>query len=70
MRNNANRDWSQLAGVVGGLSAVVAALAVVVIIERHSVSAGLVLGLLLVMAALLLTMGVFIGFHRRSMTKQ
>ncbi len=56
---------SSLAGRVGSLSAVLASLAVVVVILRHSAPGGLVLGVLAVMAVLVLVMGVLVGLQRR-----
>ncbi|MGN6332851.1 MAG: hypothetical protein ACTHOD_14565 [Motilibacteraceae bacterium] len=54
-----------VAGVVGGLAAVLAALAVVLIVERNTISTGLVLGIVFVMAAMLVAMGAMIGTRGR-----
>lgn len=57
-------DDSSIGGVVAGMSAVLAGLAVVLSVYRSRVSAGLILALLLLMGGLILTMGVLIGFQR------
>jgi hypothetical protein len=57
-------DNSSIGGVVAGMSAVLAGLAVVLGVERNRVSVGMTVALLLVMGGLILAMGALIGFQR------
>jgi hypothetical protein len=57
-------DNSSIAGVVAGMSALLAGLVVVLGVERNRVSTGLTVALLVVMGGLILAMGALIGFQR------